>query len=556
MARTPELVFAALGGVGEIGMNLAIYGFGPPDDRKWIAVDCGISFPGPDLPGVDVVFPDVTFLEQNRERLLGIVITHAHEDHYGALLTLWPRLRAPVYATPFTAGLLEAKRGSDSIGVEIPVKIVRGGSRIALGPFEVEFIPVAHSIPEAMALAIRTPLGTVVHTGDWKIDPAPQVGPLTDIARLRAIGEEGVLALICDSTNAARPGHSPSEGEVAAELRKLIAEAEGRVAFTLFASNVARLRSIALAAEAAGREVVAVGRAIRRVVEVATEIGYLRDAPPFREADQLEMLPASNVVLILSGSQGEPRAALARVANQEDRLIRLGPKDTLVFSSRTIPGNERPVNDIINKLVAQGVTVVTDRDRLVHVSGHPRQEELLEMYDWLRPQMLVPVHGEAMHLAAQRQLALGAGIPRVLEAPNGSIARLAPAPVVFPNAIPVGRIYRDGTIVGDREELGINERRRMSFAGHIAVSIILDHRGELEQAPQVALSGVPQRDMAGRAMATIVGSAVRGAVVSIPRPRRKDPAFVADAVRRSVRAAVEEAWGKKPVCTVFLSVIE
>jgi ribonuclease J len=556
MARSPELVFAALGGVGEIGMNLAVYGFGPPEDRQWIAVDCGISFPGPDLPGVDVVFPDVTFLEKNRSRLLGIVITHAHEDHYGALLTLWPKLRAPVYATPFTAGLLEAKRGGDAIGVEVPVRIVRGGSRITLGPFEVEFIPVAHSIPESMALAIRTSLGTVIHTGDWKIDPAPQVGPMTDTDRLRAIGEEGVLALVCDSTNATRPGHSPSEGEVAVELKELIAEAEGRVAFTLFASNVARLRSIALAAREAGREVVAVGRAIRRVVEVATEIGYLRDAPTFREADQLEMLPASNVVLILSGSQGEARAALARVANQEDRLIRLGPKDTMVFSSRTIPGNERPVNDIINKLVAQGVTVITDRDRLVHVSGHPRQQELLEMYDWLRPAILVPVHGEAMHLAAQRDLAAKAGIPTILDAPNGWVARLAPTPMVFPDAIPVGRLYRDGTIVGDREELGINERRRMSFAGHIAVSIILDHRGELDDTPQVALAGVPQRDAGGKPMATIVGNAVRGAIVSIPRPRRRDEAFMIDAVRRSVRAAVEEAWGKKPVCTVFLSVIE
>lgn len=556
MADNPELVFAPLGGVGEIGMNLGLYGFGPPSDRHWIMVDCGISFPGPDLPGVDVVFPDISFLEANRDRILGLVVTHAHEDHYGAITTLWPRLKVPVYASAFTAGLLEAKRGYDSTGAGIPVQVVRAGRRLQLGPFDIEFIAVAHSIPEAMALAIRTPLGTVIHSGDWKIDPDPQVGPPTDSDRLRAIGDEGVLALICDSTNAGRTGHSPSEGEVALELAALVSEAKGRVAFTLFSSNVARLRSIAMAAAAAGREVVAVGRAIRRVIDVASELGYMEGAPPFREADTLNYLPAGNIVLILSGSQGEPRAALARVAAGEDRLVRLGPGDIAVFSSRTIPGNERPVLDIQNRLVDAGVTVITDRDRLVHVSGHPRRDELTAMYRWVRPQILVPVHGEAAHLAAQAELGRSHGIPLVLKTGNGAITRLAPKPTVFLDAIPVGRTYRDGSIVGGREDLGISERKRLSFAGIVSVSILLDNRGELDQPPQSVLVGLPTRDQGGKPMTTIVATAIRGAVSSIPRPRRRDPELVSDAVRRSVRAAVSEAWGKKPVCTVIVSVIE
>ena len=378
MTGRPEFVFAALGGVGEIGMNLGLYGFGPPNDRRWIAVDCGVTFAGPDLPGVDLILPDIAFLEAERERLLGIIITHAHEDHYGALATLWPRLRVPVYASAFAAGLLAAKHNADA-GVPVPVKIVRPGRRVTLGPFEIEFIAMAHSIPESMALAIRTPLGTAVHSGDWKIDADPQVGPPTDAEALRALGEEGVLALICDSTNAARAGRSPSEGEVAREIAALMKEAPGRVAFTLFSSNVARLRAIAMAAAASGREIIATGRSIRRVIEVATELGYLADAPPFREADILPSLPARNAAIILSGSQGEPRAALNRVAAGEDRHVKLGPGDTMVFSSRTIPGNERPVIDIVNRLVGLGVTIVTDHDRIVHASGHPRRDELVDL---------------------------------------------------------------------------------------------------------------------------------------------------------------------------------
>ncbi len=555
MGGHDEFVFAPLGGVGEIGMNLAVYGFGPASDRRWLAVDCGVTFAGPDLPGIDLIYPDITFLEKIGARLLGIVITHAHEDHYGALAALWPRLRAPVFASPFTAGLLAAKRGAEAAVSEMRVELVGAGHRWSVGPFDIECIAMAHSIPESMALAIRTPLGTALHSGDWKLDDAPQIGPPTDEQRLRAIGEEGVLALISDSTNAGRSGRSPSEGEVAEELASVIAGATGKVAFTLFSSNVARLRSIALAARAAGREVIVTGRAIRRVIDVATELGYLAGAPPFREVEDLAHLPAANSVLIMSGSQGEPRAALARVARGEDRRVKLRPGDIMVFSSRTIPGNERPVIDIINRLVRSGVKVITDRDRLVHASGHPRRDELMDLYAWIKPEVLVPVHGEAVHLAAQAELGRKAGIGTVLNAANGTLARLAPKPAIVRETLPVGRTYRDGWVIGEREMLGIQSRRRMAYSGHIAVALAIDQRGEVKADPVATLTGIPQFTPRGGTMTDLIAKAVHGALSGIPRPRRRDAELVAEAVRRAVRAEVAESWGKKPVCIVQVLMI-
>jgi ribonuclease J len=550
LAARDEFVFAALGGIGEIGMNLAVYGFGPAKTRQWIAVDCGITFGRPELPGIDVIFPDIAFLEELGPRLLAMVITHAHEDHYGALAALWPRLRVPVYMSAFTEGLLHAKHGAEAPNPDMSINRIAAGSRWSVGPFDIEAIAVAHSIPEAMALAIRTPAGTAIHTGDWKLDDEPQIGPPTDDARLRAIGEEGVLALVCDSTNAVRDGRSVSEGTVAAEIASIVAEAKGRVAFTLFSSNAARLRTIAMAARAAGREVVASGRAIRRVIDVATELGYLDGAPPFREIDDLEHLPAANVVLILSGSQGETRAALARVASGEDRRVKLGQGDTMVFSSKPIPGNERAVIDIINQLVAAGVKVVTDHDRTVHASGHPRRGELTELYSWLKPGILLPVHGEAVHLAAQRELGRAAGIPTILEAVDGDLVRFAPDPAVIPKAVPVGRLYRDGAVIGLPDEVGVRMRRRMSFGGHVAIVLALDAKGDVRGGPEAVLTGIPEHGATGTAMVEVVEQAIRAAIAGMPRARRRDRDAIEQAIRHAVRGDVAEHWGKKPVCVV------
>ena len=552
--RAEELVFLPLGGVGEIGMNLGLYGFGPPDDRTWIAVDFGIAFADADTPGAEVVFPDIGYLEEERINLAGILITHAHEDHYGALIDLWPRLRVPVYATPFAAGLLEAKKATEFGGEEVPVTVVQPGQPFDVGPFTVEYVRVTHSIPEANALAIRSPLGTVLHTGDWKIDPTPVLGEPTDRDRLTALGDEGVLATICDSTNAYREGDSPSESEVARELTDIVAQARGRVGFTTFSSNVGRLRSIAIAAEKAGREVVVVGRAIHRVLDVARELGMLDGLPPFRDEQAFEQLPRDKVVALLTGSQGEPRAALSRIVAGQHRRVSFDRGDTVVFSSRTIPGNEAAVNKTINALVDTGVRVITDRDRLVHVSGHPRRGELRQLYGWVRPPLSVPVHGEAMHLAAHEELLRDLGIPS-LRIRNGLMARLAPGPADIVDEVGVGRHFRDGRLIGDVDALGITERRKLSFAGLVAVSVTLDRKGAVISEPDVTLFGVPFEDDGGDSLKDIAADAALGALDSIPRPRRRDPELVREALRRAVRSAVNEVWGKKPVCTVFVTVV-
>ena len=554
-AAMDDFVFLPLGGVGEIGMNLALYGYGPSNRRRWLAIDFGISFAGPDLPGVDVVLPDIRYLEEERDFIEAIVITHAHEDHFGALLDLWPRLRVPVYASAFTAGLLNAKRAAQPGAPEIPITIVSPGERVTIGDFDVEFIAVAHSILEPMALAIRTPLGTVVHTGDWKIDPEPVIGAVTDGARLAAIGDEGVLALVCDSTNAMRDGRSPSETEVGASLTEIVKEATGRVAFTTFASNVGRIKSIALAAQAADRQVVIVGRALRRAIDVATELGYMEGLPPFLDEESYGYLPRSKVVAILTGSQGEPRAALARVAEDEHKFVGLSPGDTVVFSARPIPGNEKAIGNIINQLCDQGIVVITDRDRLVHVSGHPRRDELAEMYGWVRPEIAIPVHGEAMHLWAHAAFARDMGVKQVVLTENGSIVRLAPGPAEEIDDVPFGQLYKDGIIIADAENVGVPERRKLAFSGHVAVSVVLDAKGGVMVDPEIALTGLPLQGVAGHPFEETVMTAVLGTLESIPRARRRDADLVREAIRRSVRAAVRQAWGKKPLCTVFVAIV-
>ncbi len=556
MANQDELVFLPLGGVGEIGMNLALYGYGPPQKRQWIMVDAGVTFPGPDLPGVDLVLPDIRFLASQRNNLKGMIITHAHEDHYGALNDLWPGLNVPVYASPFTAGMLEAKRKYEGDRAEIPITIFKAGDRINVGPFEIEAVGVNHSIPEPMSLVIRTPLGNVVHTGDWKIDAKPTLGPLTDEQRFRTIGEEGVLALMCDSTNAMREGVSPSEEEVSAGLQKVIENAEGRVAVTTFSSNVGRIRSIAEAASAAGREVLLLGSSLKRVVNVAQDIGIMEGLKPFIAEDEYGYIPRDKVVVILTGSQGEPRAALAKISRDEMRHVALTKGDTVVFSSRTIPGNEKAILDIKNALIEQGVNIIGDGDALVHVSGHPRRNELLKMYEWTRPQILVPVHGEAAHLTAQAELGASAGIGQIPRVRNGNILRLAPGPAEIIDDAPFGRIYKDGKLIGDLDEMGISDRRKLSFVGHVSVNILLDQRYEFLADPDLVSFGLPEFDDEGEDMDDGLYDAVLGAVESIPRTRRKDLDTVRESVRRAVRSAANIAWGKKPVVTVFVTRVQ
>ncbi|MBO3759840.1 ribonuclease J [Ciceribacter sp. L1K22] len=553
MSNKDELVFLPLGGVGEIGMNLALYGYGPPTNRQWIMVDCGVTFPGPDLPGVDLVLPDIRYIAAERKNLKAIIITHAHEDHFGGLNDIWPGLNVPVYASGFTAGLLEAKRDYEGSRADIPITPFKAGDVINIGPFSVEAVGVNHSIPEPMSLVIRTPLGNLVHTGDWKIDHAPSLGPLTDEQKFRAVGDEGVLALMCDSTNAMRDGISPSEKEVSAGLRKIIESAEGRVAITTFSSNVGRIRSIAQAAEAAGREVLLLGSSLKRVVAVADDLGLMEGLKPFIAEDEYGYIPRDRVVVILTGSQGEPRAALAKLSRDEMRNVALASGDTVVFSSRAIPGNEKAILDIKNGLIEQGVHIVTDSDALVHVSGHPRRNELLQMYQWVRPQILVPVHGEAAHLMAQAELGRQAGIQSVPKVRNGDVLRLAPGPAEVIDHAPFGRIYKDGKLIGDMDEMGISNRKKLSYVGHVAVNVLLDSRYDFMGDPEVVPFGLPVYDDEGEDMEDVLYDAILGAVESIPRARRKDLEGLRESIRRAVRSAANETWGKKPIVTVFIT---
>ena len=552
-AGKDELVFCPLGGVGEIGMNLALYGFGPASHREWIVVDCGVTFPDLSLPGVDLVLPDTRFIEGELDRLRGIVITHAHEDHYGALLDIWPKLKAPVWMTPFAAGLLEAKRVGETGAPKIPVTIYEAGHTFQVGPFRIEAVPVTHSIPEPVSLAVTVPLGTFIHTGDWKLDPRPEIGPLTDEARFRALGDAGVIAMMCDSTNALRPGESPPEQAVGEGLRGVIMAAEGRVAVTTFSSNVGRIRSIAEAARDCGRQVLVMGRSMQRVIDVASELGYLKDLPPFLAEVDYGYIPRENVVVLCTGSQGEPRAALAKLSRDEFKNVALTAGDTVVFSSRTIPGNEKAILEIKNNLIDRGIRVVEDTDALVHVSGHPRQGELKRMYDWVRPKVLIPVHGEAAHLVGQGAFALANGVANVVQARNGDIVRLAPGEPGVVGKVPFGRVFKDGRLIGSEDAVGVRDRRKLSFAGHVVVNVVVDDRYDMAGDPDIVAIGVPKADARGETLEDLMLDAAIGAVDSIPRARRKDLDLVSEAVRRAVRAAANEAWGKKPMVTVFVT---
>ncbi len=553
-ARADELVFVPLGGVGEIGMNMAAYGFGPPRSRKWIVVDCGVTFGGPNEPGVELILPDPAFLEDNADDILGLVLTHSHEDHYGAVLDLWPAFDLPVYATAFTAAMLSAKRATEAIVENVKIKQMWVGKPFQLGPFTIEPINVAHSIPEACALLITTPAGRALHTGDWKLDPHPVGGPPTNVERFAEIGNDrsSPLALICDSTNAMKEGTSPSEEEVSAGLEALIASAPHRVAVTTFASNVGRVIAVARAAQKAGRQVVMSGRALHRITGIARELGLMEGIQPFLDQHEYKTLPRSKVVLLCTGSQGEARAAIARIARAEHPEIALNAGDRVIFSSWAIPGNEREVIDIQNLLIDRGVDVVTRDHAMVHTSGHPRRGELCRLYELLKPSILVPVHGEAAHLEAHAKLGREQGIETVVHARNGDMVRLFPETTHFPGEVRVGELYLDGNILCTPEESGVKGRRRLSFGGHIVVSLCVNSSGQIVAGPELVMEGLPDVDDDEESLGDVVKRSVAGTLKSIPPKRRSDPELVHTALTRSIRSEVGSYWGRKPNVSVFV----
>jgi ribonuclease J len=542
MAKGEELVFLPLGGSGEIGMNFNAYGFGPAHRRQWIVVDCGITFGREtDAPGVDVILPDIRFLAEQRDAVLGIVATHAHEDHIGAIAPLWPSLKCPIYATPFTAKLIEGKLAE--AGLSVPVRQVPVGGSLALGPFAIDFISITHSILEPNLLAIRTPLGMIAHTGDWKIDPDPVLGEVTDSGAIRKLGDEGVLALVCDSTNALVPGHSGSEAKVRDSLSDLIGGLKGRVAVTAFASNVARLDSVAHAARRHGRTLALVGRSMHKIVAAARDSGYLKDFPETLDAREAADLPGRKVLYLVTGSQGEPRAALSRIADGNHPDVHLGKGDTVIFSSRVIPGNDLPIFEMHNKLSALGVEVLTAEDHFVHVSGHPARDELAEMYRWTRPRIAVPVHGELRHMAEHARLAKSLQVPETLVPANGQLYRLAPGPAELIDEVPAGRLHMDGRVLVAEGEGLAKARRAMGYAGLIAITLVLDQKGRPASEAAILAEGMPQP----------VESAVRTAVdetLDRYNPKKTDAEELRETVRRAARRAAQDAWGKKPVTRV------
>jgi ribonuclease J len=540
-----ELVFLPLGGSGEIGMNFNAYGYGPENDRQWIIVDCGVLFGREgNTPGVDLILPDIRYLMERRENVLGIIATHAHEDHIGAIAPLWPGLRCPIYATPFTARLIAGKLEEAGLTSRVKVQEVPVGGQITLGPFDLDFISITHSILEPNLLAIRTPLGVVAHTGDWKIDPDPLLGEATDAQALERLGNEGVLALVCDSTNALVPGSSGSEAEVRKNLTELVGTLKGRVAVTGFASNVARLDTVARAAKAHGRRIALVGRSMQKMVEAAKDTGYLKDFPPVLDETEAAELPPHKVLYLCTGSQGEPRAALARIAAGSHPNVELDEGDTVIFSSRVIPGNELAIAEIQNKLAARNIGILTVDEHHVHVSGHPCRDELAQMYRWIRPKLALPVHGEMRHQVAHAKLARELQVPQALVPENGQMFRLAPGRPALMDEVPAGRVHLDGRVLVAEGEGLAKDRRAMGFAGLLVIALVVDHKGRIAAPPTVLGEGMPEP----------VEEAVLKAVEdTLDKNKRSDPDELAENVRRAARRAAQEAWGKKPITRVLVT---
>lgn len=536
-----ELVFLPLGGAGEIGMNLNLYGA----DGKWLMVDCGVTFADDWLPGIDLLTADPTFIEERRDDLVALVLTHAHEDHLGAVAHLWPRLRCPIFATPFTAAMLRRKLAEVGLEGRVPVTIVGYGQAQQLGPFNVTWLGITHSIPEGSALVIRTRQGIILHSGDWKLDPQPLLGKATDDALYRAVGDEGVLALICDSTNVFNPGSSGSEAQVRDSLMQLCANRTGRILVTTFASHVSRLSTLAKVAAAHGREVALVGRSMWRTVEAAREAGYLGDLPKLLTDEEAAWIPRDKLLLVAAGAQGEGRGALARIAFREHPQVKLSPGDLVIFSAKIIPGNERQVGRIINRLVSEGVEVLTERHAFVHVSGHPGREELAELYSWIRPRIAVPVHGEAMHLVEHVKLAKSLGVPEAVKVENGQVVRLAPGPAAIVDHVHCGRLALDGKALVPTDSAAIRERRRLREGGAVTVTVALDEGGELLESPRIVALGVGDAD----SLADLEDSVTRE-VERLPAKTLRDSEAVELAIRRTVNRLVRDGWGKRPLVEV------
>jgi ribonuclease J len=541
MAADDELLFLPLGGSGEIGMNLNLYAY----KGKWLMVDLGITFADDSLPGIDVLTPDTSFIEGERDNLIALVLTHAHEDHLGAVPHLWDRLKCPIYATPFAAAVLKRKLSDGRHEKSGPIHIVEYGEELEIGPFRVTYSPITHSIPEGSALTIRTQAGTIFHTGDWKFDPDPVISKPTDEDHLRHIGDEGVLAMVCDSTNVFGEGESGSEGAVRESLERLVEQQAGRVIITTFSSNIARIHSAAEVALATGRSLAVAGRSLLRMVESAQSVGYLKDLPKILRDEDVPQLQREKVLLLCTGCQGEPRGAMSRIAFNDHPFVSLDPGDTVIFSSKIIPGNERPIGVLCNHLVESGIEVLTENTDFVHVSGHPRREELRRMYAHVRPQIAVPVHGESVHLTEHSALAKSLGVPQVITPHNGNVIRLAPGPAQIIDHVPTGRFAVDDDLLVSTDSDALRARRRLMHNGIVVVVISVGPDG-----PDVRVSVHGIAAEPGENLADEISTEIEDQVGGAARNLRSDPGELEKFARRAINRVVRSVSRKRPLVDV------
>ena len=551
---TPELVFLPLGGCGEIGMNLNAYGYGPADDRRWILVDLGVTFGDDTTPGIDLICADPEFITEYADQIEAIFLTHAHEDHIGAVGLLWPRLRAPLYATPFTAHLVAGKLAERGLS-HVDVNVVPLEGSVEAGPFEVTYVTLTHSIPEPNALAIKTPTGTILHTGDWKIDPDPLIGEGVDVDALKRLGDEGVLAMVCDSTNVFVEGESGSEATVRRNLIKLIGSLSGRVAVATFASNVARVATVIEAARLSGRSVCLAGRSMHKIVDAAVSTRVLTELPDLVDEADAGSFPPDKILYLCTGSQGEERAALGRIASDTHRHISLGAGDTVIFSSRVIPGNEKGIFELQNTLAEKGVRIITDKmsKEPIHVSGHPARDELERMYQWVRPRVSVPVHGERRHIMEHATFAKSLQVADAVTPRNGDLIRLAPGKVEVIDVVPNGRLHLDGNRLVPAGSEGLRERVAISKYGYVTASVSIDEDGSIADGPYVSARGLSEEDgsLADESL-DAVEAACDEALDGLSRRKRLDDEVVETLLVRAIRRTCERVFGRKPLVDVTI----
>lgn len=547
-----ELVYCSLGGAGEIGMNLNLFGYGKPGEYKWIIVDIGVTFSDDNIPGIEVILPNPEFIADQKENLLGIVLTHAHEDHVGAIAHLWPMLECPIYATPFTAAIVREKFKELKINIGSHLKIIKLGGNVKLGAFDIDYVTLTHSILEPNGLAITTPEGVVLHTADWKIDDDPLIGEKTDIKKLTEIGKKGVLAMVCDSTNIFNLGSSGSESLVRTGLFTVLEKMKNRIVITSFASNVARMETVFKVAEKIGRQVCLVGRSMNRIYQLARQCNYLQDIKVPIDVRDSKKIPKNKIVFLCTGSQGEQRAALARIANGTHPDLQLEKDDNVIFSSRIIPGNEKRLFKIFNDFSKNDINVLSEENSMIHVSGHPAREDLKKMYNWIKPKILIPVHGEQRHMAEHINFAKEMGVKFPIKVSNGEIIRLSPGEPKVVDKVTWGRVYLDGKVLIDNDSPVLKERRNMAANGYMEITVLISKNGQIKNNPVITLKGVPLIDEDASEIEYDLEDIVMDTCKTFNLNNSKQEKNLIDTLKGNCRKLINDKSGKKPLVNINL----